>query len=145
MKRKLSALPRPNGFTLIEIIIVITIIGLIVAWAGNRIFGKADDAQWRIAKSKVASLASQLDIYKLDTGKYPSTAEGLKVLLQAPSGVSNWNGPYVKNADELKDSWKNDYIYKSPGDSNRPFEITSLGADGKEGGDGPNRDIHSWE
>jgi general secretion pathway protein G len=134
-----------HGFTLIEIIIVITIIGLIVAWAGNRIFGQQDQAQARIAKAKVASLATQLDLYKLDTGRYPNTSEGLRALLQAPSGVTNWNGPYVKNADDLKDPWKNDYVYKSPGDQNRPFEITSLGADGKEGGDGVNRDIHSWE
>lgn len=144
MKRDFSA-PRGGGFTLIEIIIVITIIGLIVAWAGNRIFGQQDQAQARIAKAKVAGLGTQLELYKLDTGKYPSTADGLKALLQAPSGVSNWNGPYVKNADELKDPWKNDYLYRSPGEQNRPFEITSLGADGKEGGEGPNRDIHSWD
>ncbi len=148
MKSRTALLKRTRraaGFTLIEIIIVITIIGLIVAWAGNRIFGQADNAQARIAKAKVASLAATLDQYKLDTGKYPSTSDGLRALLQAPAGVSNWTGPYVKNADELKDPWKNDYVYKSPGDSNRPFEITSYGSDGKEGGDGPARDIHSWD
>jgi len=143
--KRTSGHKRTSGFTLIEIIIVITIIGVIVAWAGNRIFGQQDQAQARIAKAKIASMAAQLDLYKLDTGKYPTTSDGLKALLQAPGGVSNWNGPYVKNADELKDPWKNDYIYRSPGEQNRPFEITSLGADGKEGGEGPNRDIHSWE
>jgi len=143
--KRTSGHKRTSGFTLIEIIIVITIIVVIVAWAGNRIFGQQDQAQARIAKAKIASMAAQLDLYKLDTGKYPTTSDGLKALLQAPGGVSNWNGPYVKNADELKDPWKNDYIYRSPGEQNRPFEITSLGADGKEGGEGPNRDIHSWE
>lgn len=144
MPRNYSS-PRASGFTMIEILIVITIIGALMAWAGGRIFGQQDNAQARIAKGKVAALAAQLELYKLDTGKYPSSNDGLKALLQAPGGVSNWNGPYVRNADELKDPWKNDYIYHSPGEQNRPFEITSLGADGKEGGEGPNRDIHSWE
>lgn len=134
-----------QGFSLIEIIVVITIIGVIVGWAANNIFGKADQAQAKIGKSKIVALSGPLDIYKLDTGKYPSTQEGLKALLQAPSGVANWNGPYVKNADELKDPWRNDLIYRSPGNENRPYEIVSLGADGQEGGEGANRDLKSWE
>ena len=138
-------LSRVRGFSLIEILIVVTIIGLIAAWAASNIFGKQEQAQARIAKGKMAGLTAQLDLYKLDTGKYPSTQDGLKALLQAPSGVSNWNGPYVKNGDDIKDPCRNDYIYRSPGNDNRPFEIISLGADGKEGGEGPNRDINSWE
>ena len=134
-----------QGFSLIEIIVVITIIGVIVGWAANNIFGKADQAQAKIGKSKIVALSGPLDIYKLDTGKYPSTQEGLKALLQAPSGVANWSGPYVKNADELKDPWRNDLIYRSPGNENRPYEIVSLGADGQEGGEGANRDLKSWE
>ena len=136
---------RAHGFSLIEIIVVITIIGGIVAFAANKIFGQADIAQARIGKSKIVALSGPLDIYKLDTGKYPTTQEGLKALLQAPSGVPNWNGPYVKNAEELKDPWRNDLIYRSPGSENRPYEIVSLGADGQEGGEGPNRDLKSWE
>lgn len=137
---------RSHGFTLIEIIIVITIIGLIVAWAGNRIFGQADKAKWTATKAQISQLAATLDQYKLDTGKYPSTQDGLKALLQGPSGVANWNGPYVNKPDQIKDGWNNDYIYRSPGSENRPFEIVSLGSDGKEGGEGvPNRDIKSWE
>ncbi len=146
---KLMNLPvqrnRAQGFSLIEIIVVVTIIGLIVAWSVNAIFGKAEQAQAKIAKSKIVALSGPLDIYKLDTGKYPTTQEGLKALLQAPSGVPNWNGPYVKNAEELKDPWRNDLIYRSPGSENRAFEIVSLGADGQEGGEGPNRDLKSWE
>ena len=136
---------RAHGFSLIEIIVVITIIGVIVGWAATNIFGKADQAQSKIAKSKIVALSGPLDIYKLDTGKYPTTQEGLKALLQAPSGVPNWNGPYVKNAEELKDPWRNDLIYRSPGSENRPYEIVSLGADGQEGGEGPNRDLKSWD
>ncbi len=134
-----------RGFSLMEIIIVVTIIGLIAAWAATNIFGKQEQAQVRIAKAKLTSLSGPLDLYKLDTGRYPNSQEGLNALLSNPGNVSNWNGPYVKNADELKDPWRNNLIYKSPGDANRAFELTSLGADGKEGGEGPNRDIHSWD
>ena len=136
---------RSQGFSLMEIIVVITIIGVIVGWAATNIFGKQDQAQARIAKSKIVALSGPLDVYKLDTGKYPTTQEGLKALLQAPSGVPNWNGPYVKNDAELKDPWRNDLIYRSPGSENRPYEIISLGSDGQEGGEGANKDLKSWE
>lgn len=137
---------RSAGFSLIEIIIVITIIGLIVGWAATNIFGKQDQAQWRVARSQITQLGATLDQYKLDTGRYPTTQEGLKALIQQPSGVSNWVGPYVKNAEALKDPWKNELVYRSPGSDNRPYEIVSLGSDGQEGGDTiPNKDIKSWE
>lgn len=147
MKIIKSAMRRSGsqGFSLIEIIVVITIIGVIIGWAATNIFGKQDQAQARIAKSKIIGLSGPLDVYKLDTGKYPTTQEGLKALLQAPSGVPNWNGPYVKNEAELKDPWRNDLIYRSPGSENRPYEIVSLGADGQEGGEGANKDLKSWE
>ena len=136
---------RNQGFSLIEIIVVITIIGVIVGWAATNIFGKQDQAQARIAKSKIVAMSGPLDIYKLDTGKYPTTQEGLRALLQAPPGVPNWNGPYVKSDAELKDPWRNDLIYRSPGSEGRPYEIVSLGADGQEGGEGANKDLKSWE
>ena len=136
---------RERGFSLIEIIIVITIIGLIVAWAGTRVFGQGDKAKAGIAKSRIAEMSAQLDLYKLETGRYPTSAEGLKALLQAPAGVNNWNGPYVKNAESIKDPWNNEMIYRSPGSENRAFEIVSLGGDGKEGGEGVNKDINSWQ
>lgn len=133
-----------RGFTLIEILIVATIIALIVGYAANRIFGAGDDAKARLGKSKLAEIAGYLDLYKLDVGKYPSASDGLNALMQAPSGVANWNGPYARAA-QLKDPWNNDIIYRAPGEQNRPFELISLGADGKEGGEGANKDIKSWE
>jgi len=134
-----------RGFTLIEILIVTTIIALIVSFAASKIFGGGDKAKASLTKSRISALTGSLDLYKLDVGKYPTTQEGLKALIQAPGGTSRWNGPYERNEDNIKDAWSNELIYRSPGDQNRPYEITSLGADAKEGGDGVNKDIHSWD
>jgi general secretion pathway protein G len=143
-KRAFQAASR--GFTLIEILIVATIIALIVGYAANRIFGAGDDAKARLTKSRLAEISGYLDLYKLDVGKYPAGADGLNALIQQPAGVTNWNGPYAKGgAAALKDPWGNDIVYKAPGEQNRPFDLMSLGADGKEGGEGANRDVKSWE
>lgn len=136
---------RHAGFSLIEIIIVITLIGLIVGWAATQLFGKQDQALWRAAKAQLTQLGGELDRYKLDTGRYPTTQEGLQALVKQPGGAVNWIGPYTK-AENIKDSWRNDIVYRSPGSDNRPYELMSYGADGKEGGEGvPNKDIKSWE
>jgi general secretion pathway protein G len=135
---------RSSGFTLMEIIIVITLMGLIAAFAFSKISDQQGKAEARLAKSKVVSLSGPLSMYKLDTGKYPTTQEGLSSLVKAPSGVANWNGPYA-TAAEIKDHWRNDLQYTSPGSEGRPYEIVSLGNDGKPGGEGADRDIKSWE
>ena len=135
---------RAQGFSLMELIIVITIIGLIGAWVLTQVTNKQGQAEARLARSKLVALSAPLDLYKLDTGKYPTTQEGLRALLQAPSGVVNWNGPYIAAAD-VQDLWRNDLIYRSPGGESRPYEIISLGSDGQEGGEGPKKDIKSWE
>lgn len=144
MNRNMKSI-RQAGFSLIEIIIVITLIGLIVGWAATQLFGKQDQALWRAAKAQLVQLGGELDRYKLDTGRYPNTQEGLQALIKQPGGAVNWIGPYTK-AENLKDPWKNDIQYRSPGSDNRPYELISYGADGKEGGEGvPNKDIKSWE
>ena len=132
--------PKLSGFTLIEILIVITIIGVIVAYAANKIFGQAEEAKARFAKTQIAEIGGKLDLLKLDVGRYPTTSEGLKALLQNPSGMTNWNGPYVKSEEQIKDPWSRDYVYTSPGQRGA-YDLVSLGDDGKVGGEGPNRDV----
>jgi len=130
---------RENGFTLIEILVVITIIGVILGFAATQIFGQSDEARARLIPSYMAVIGGKLDLYKLDVGKYPTSSEGLKALIQNPGSVSNWNGPYLQEK-QLKDPWNNDFLYASPGQKG-PYELKSLGADGKDGGEGPNRDV----
>ena len=129
---------RQGGFTILEIVIVFILLAGIMAFVGPKIFeqmGRAKSAEQRI---KTQSLAGQIEMYKLEVGRYP---ENLQALARQPSGVDRWNGPYVKEAD-LKDSWGNDYRFTVPGQG-KPYDLTSLGADGKEGGDGTNKDITS--
>lgn len=129
-----------SGFTLIEILVVITIIGLVMAFAANRIFGQGDEAKSRLAKAQIAEIGGKLDLLRLDVGRYPTSSEGLKALLQNPGGMNNWTGPYAQKEEQIKDPWLRDFVYTSPGQRGA-YDLVSLGADGKEGGDGPNRDV----
>lgn len=131
-----------RGFSLMEIIIVVTIIGLIAAWVTSKVFGQGDRIKVKMTVSKLSELGGALDVYKLDVGKYPTQDQGLKALLTSP-GVPNWSGPYVKKPDQLQDMWNNEVIYKVPGANGQPYALVSLGADGVEGGEGDNKDITS--
>ncbi len=110
---------------------------------GNYI-GRGEKAKADAAKIEIGQIGQTLDLYKLEIGRYPTTQEGLQALISAPAGVNNWNGPYWKKQSVPKDPWGNEYKYVSPAQS-APYEIISLGADGKEGGDGPNKDIVSTQ
>lgn len=129
-----------RGFTLMELLAVIIIIGVLAATVGGRFLGQTESAKAGVAKTEMGQIVQALDLFKLETGRYPAAQEGLEVLIKNPGNVPNWNGPYFKK-DNIKDPWGNDYKYTNPGPNNTPFEIKSLGADGKEGGDGPNADI----
>jgi general secretion pathway protein G len=131
-----------RGFTLLELVMVLVIIGVILAMVGPRVFNSLGRASSERAKVQIEQVGSALELYKLDTGRYPTTQEGLNSLLAAPSGVANWNGPYLKDAKHLKDPWSRDFAYRSPGEKGG-FDLISLGADGKEGGDGENKDIRN--
>jgi general secretion pathway protein G len=138
--------PRPEvamrGMTLIEILVVLVLIGVVLGIVGGNFIGKGEKAKADAAKIEISQIGQTLDLYKLEIGRYPTTQEGLQALIAAPSGVTNWNGPYWKRSTVPKDPWGNEYKYASPG-QNVPYEIVSLGADGKEGGEGPNKDLSS--
>lgn len=131
-----------RGMTLIEILVVLTLIGIITGIVAGNFIGKGEKAKADAAKIEIGQISQALDLYKLEIGRYPTTQEGLQALIQAPPGVNNWNGPYWKKNTVPKDPWGNEYRYTSPAAS-APYEIVSLGADGKEGGEGVNKDISS--
>jgi general secretion pathway protein G len=133
---------RERGMTLIEILVVLVLIGIVLGIVGGNFIGKGEKAKADAAKIEIGQIAQTLDLYKLEVGRYPSSQEGLQALISAPAGVANWNGPYWKKSSVPKDPWGNEYKYASPG-SKGPYDIVSLGADGKEGGEGPDKDISS--
>jgi general secretion pathway protein G len=99
-------------------------------------------AKHKVAEQSIERIAGILDIYRLDIGTYPTTDQGLQALVVKPSGVTGWNGPYVKDANDLRDPWGKAYLYRNPSQrQGKPFDITTLGADGKPGGDGEDADI----
>ena len=132
-----------QGFTLVEMLVVITIIALIMGLVGPRVLNFLGESKAKAAKIQIQSLASALDLYALDTGHYPSSSEGLEALMQRPGGVPSWSGPYLKGDVVPKDPWGHQYVYRSPGQRG-PYDILSFGADGQEGGTGAAADITSW-
>jgi len=142
MNRTINA-ARQAGMTLIEILVVLVLIGIVMGVLGGNFIGKGEKAKGDAAKIEIGQIGQTLDLYKLEIGRYPSTQEGLQALITAPAGVDKWNGPYWKNKTIPKDPWGNEYKYTSPG-QHGAFDILSLGADGKEGGEGADKDITSW-
>jgi general secretion pathway protein G len=131
------------GFTLVEILVVITIIGLIMALVGPRVLNYLAESKVKAARIQVESFASSLDLFYLDAGRYPSTSEGLTALTQRPGSVEAWNGPYLRTGLVPSDPWGHPYIYRSPGEHGA-YDIISYGADGQQGGTGTAADIESW-
>jgi len=132
------------GVTLIEMIVVVTIIGLFVALVAPNLFKNADKAKITAVKAQMENFMTMLGTYKLDTGLFPTTEQGLLALRTKPEGVTQWNGPYMTK-EIPKDPWGHDYVYKFPGDHGDEPDIISLGADGQPGGEGLNADIVSWK
>jgi general secretion pathway protein G len=131
------------GFTLVELLVVLVILVLLASLVGPRVVGYLGSSRVKAAKVQIEGLGSALELYRLDTGRYPSTEEGLKALVQAPAGVDTWKGPYLTKKEVPSDPWNRPYNYRSPG-QHGPFEIFSLGADNQAGGTGENEDIVSW-
>ena len=129
-----------RGFTLVELLVVITIIALIMGIVGPRVLNYLTDARIKAARLQIEALSNALDLYYLDTGRYPASNEGLSALVKRPGNVNTWNGPYIKGDTVPRDPWGNAYVYRSPGDR-APYEIVSLGSDGRDGGTGNAADI----
>jgi len=132
-----------RGITLIEMLVVMVIIGLFVGLVSLNLFKKADDAKRMTARANISTFMQALGLYKLDTGTYPATEQGLQALRVKPEDSAQWAGPYLKN-DVPLDPWGRPYQYKYPGEHGEDPDLISLGADGQPGGEGNNADIVSW-
>jgi general secretion pathway protein G len=139
---------RPMGFTLIELLVVIIVLGLLAALVGPRILGRVSEAKTATARTQIELLGTALDNYRLDTGSYPTTEQGLDALQKAPTREPiplNWRGPYVKR-DVPADPWGRPYVYKSPGEHNpTSYDLSTLGRDGQSGGEGEDADVMNWK
>ena len=143
-KKKLGS----HGFTLIEIMVVLVILGILAGLIVPRIIGRPDEARRMKAKIQIQSLETALQLYKLDTGNYPTTEQGLQALVEAPATgelAKSWReGGYLEKGQVPLDPWGNEYVYLSPGAAG-DFDIVSYGADGVAGGEGKNEDINNWD
>lgn len=133
-----------HGFTLLELLVVLGIIAMLAGLVGPQVMKHMAEAKVKAAKVQVEDLAQTLDMYKLDVGSYPTSDQGLNALIESPEGAQRWNGPYLRKSKVPLDPWNNEYKYDSPGEHGK-FDLYSLGADGKEGGEGEDQDLTSWE
>jgi len=135
---------RAEGFTLLEILVVLVILGLVAAVvAGPQIFKYLGTAKTEAAKVQLERIAGALDLYRLEVGHYPSEEEGLSALIEEPAGATSWNGPYLKKKEILLDPWGRPLLYVIPGDHGE-YDLYTLGADNAEGGEGEDRDVTNW-
>ena len=132
------------GFTLIEMMVVMVIIGLLMALVGPNLIGRVEQSKVKAARIQIEELSSVLDMFRLDVGRYPTSQEGLAALRQRPVGIDRWDGPYLKK-DVPKDPWDRPYMYRSPGEAGRPYDLFSYGGDGVQGGTGDGQDIAAWD
>ena len=140
---KHEARRRQAGFTLVELLVVLIILGLIAAFAAPQVIKFVGSAKSDSAQIQVERLSGVLDLYRLQVGRYPSDDEGLNALMEQPADAPNWDGPYLKKADSLVDPWGRSYLYRCPGEHG-DYDLYTLGADGQEDGEGENRDLTSW-
>jgi len=138
--KRRSRAHRQRGFTLVEMLVVITIIALIMSLVGPRVLNYLTESKVKAARIQIQSFSSALDLLFLDTGRYPSSADGLVALVKPTSSLPGWNGPYLKGGNLPNDPWGKPYVYRSPAERSA-YEIVSYGADGQEGGTGTAADI----
>jgi general secretion pathway protein G len=134
---------RNSGFTLIELLVVMAILAMLAGLVGPKVMNALGESKSKTARVQLEELSAALDIYRLDTGNYPQSHQGLRALVEPVDGV-NWNGPYLKKTRLPKNPWGADYIYRYPGEQS-DYDLYSLGADGTEGGEGEAKDVKAWE
>ncbi|HNA28621.1 MAG TPA: type II secretion system major pseudopilin GspG [Thiobacillaceae bacterium] len=132
-----------QGFTLLELLVVLVIIGLLVAYVAPRYFSQVGKSEVKATRAQIKALEDALDQYRLDVGHYPSSEQGLEALNTQPGGETRWQGPYLRKAVP-KDPWGNAYVYSAPGEHGE-YDLSSLGKDGQPGGQGEAADITSWQ
>jgi general secretion pathway protein G len=143
MREKGKVRLKDKGFTFFEILVVVTIIGLLAALVGPKLWNRISGGKQVAAKAQIELFGTALDAFRLDIGRYPTTEEGLKALREKPSGADNWAGPYLPKEIPL-DPWKTQYVYKCPGEHG-DYDLISYGADKVEGGEGESQDVVSWK
>ena len=134
---------REGGFTLLELLVVLAILGLFAIIATPRVLQYLSGAKSKTAAIQVQQLSGALDLYRLGVGRYPTQSEGMIALVERPAGADGWNGPYVQKKEMLVDPWGTPFTYRIPG-QHGPYDLFSLGADKQEGGEDENKDIVSW-
>jgi general secretion pathway protein G len=133
-----------TGFTLLELLVVLGIIAMLAGLVGPQVMKHMGESKVKAAKVQIEDLAQTLDMYKLDVGSYPTSEQGLNALIENPGDIQRWNGPYLRKSKVPLDPWNQEYHYTSPGEHGK-FDLTSLGADAKQGGEGEDQDLNSWE
>lgn len=134
---------RHRGFTLLELLVVLVVLGLLAGIVGPKYFNQLGKSEAKVARAQVESLVKALDLYRLEIGHYPSTEQGLQVLVSAPGDIPQWDGPYLQRGVP-QDPWGRAYVYRSPGE-NGDYDLLSLGKDGQPGGEGENAEVTSWQ
>ncbi len=143
-----DAAPSPTsgeeGFTLLELLVVLAILGLLAAIVAPQVLKYLGASRTQAAKVQIENISAALDHFDLDVGRYPTQEEGLGALIRSPQGVANWDGPYLQRASALTDPWQRKYLYRTPGTHADDFDVWSYGSDGVEGGSGDARDVGNW-
>lgn len=132
-----------DGFTLVELLVVLAILGLLAAFIAPQVIGQFTRAKADVGELRLQNLIATLDLYYLDMGQYPTTEEGLPALVRRPEGGTRWAGPYLRDEKMLTDPWGEPFLYRAPGEHG-PYDLYTYGADKKEGGTADNSDLVSW-